>query len=202
MMKRETKRKAPRHLKTRKHKDRKKEAKKRGLLGYALCLMLLSVPAYADNPDKGSYIAATKAQEWKHDVPRGLLTATCEQESRWNPDAVSEKGALGLCQIMPRTLIDIIQRFQLEQGLDPDGVIGPKTWEAMRPGVPYRRQTMTERLLDPYQNIEFAAMLLDQIRRYLSEDPVIMMGIYYGGPGHHMVKYQREVMKRWENRED
>lgn len=153
--------------------------------------------AHADNPYKTDYIASAKAMEWKYDVPRGLLVATCEQESRWNPVAESAKGAVGLCQIMPGTLSDIIKQFQRDNGLDDDGVIGPLTWAALRPGVPFRWMSNRDRLLDPFQNAEFAALFLSQIQRLVSDDPVIMMGVYYGGTGHHMVRYQREVMGRW-----
>lgn len=151
----------------------------------------------ADNPYKQDYIASAKAMEWKHGVPRGLVVATCEQESRWNPFAESEKDAQGLCQIMPGTFIDIVKQFQRDNGLEVDGVIGPRTWAALRPGVPYRWMSNRDRLRDPFQSTEFAALYLSQIKRFVSDDPVIMMGVYYGGTGHHMVRYQREVMERW-----
>lgn len=153
--------------------------------------------ALADNPHKSEYIAAAKAQEWKHELPRGLVVATCEQESRWDPFAESDKGALGLCQIRPSTFTDIIRQFQRDNDLEVDGIVGPRTWAALRPGVPYRYQSIRQRLMDPFQSVEYAAIFLGQIQRLTSDDPVIMMGVYYGGAGHHMVKYQREVMKRW-----
>jgi soluble lytic murein transglycosylase-like protein len=156
--------------------------------------------AEADNPYKTDYIASAKAMEWKHDIQRGLLVAICEQESRWNPFAESSKGAVGLCQIMPTTFIDIIKQFQRDNELEVDGVIGPKTWGKMRPGVPFRWMSNRERLLDPFQSVEFAALYLKQIEQIAGGDPVLMMGIYYGGTGHHMVRYQREVKSRWESR--
>ncbi|WP_241484136.1 lytic transglycosylase domain-containing protein [Ruegeria sp. ANG-R] len=39
----------------------------------------------------------------RHGVPAPLFHALIHQESRWNADAVSPKGALGLAQLMPPT---------------------------------------------------------------------------------------------------
>ena len=154
-------------------------------------------PAYADIPRKNDYIQSAKAMEWKYYLPRGLLVAVCEQESRWNSLAISRKGALGLCQIMPETFTELIKIFQQENGLEPDGVIGPKTWDAWRPGVPYSRMHDRARLLDPFQNVEWAAYYLSWIEKNVSADPTIMMGTYYGGQRHQVVKYQLEVNERW-----
>jgi len=160
-------------------------------------LTIYSNVAKADNPYKQDYIYSAKAMEWKYSVPRGLAVAVCEQESRWNPSAISIKGALGVCQIMPSTFTALIRAFQEEHWLEVDGVIGPVTWDTQRPGVPYVKMTDRERLMDPFQNIEWAAYYLSWIEKNVSADPTIIMGTYYGGERHQVVRYQLEVQERW-----
>jgi soluble lytic murein transglycosylase-like protein len=38
-----------------------------------------------------------------YNVPQELISALIDVESAWNPRAVSDKGALGLMQLMPET---------------------------------------------------------------------------------------------------
>jgi Transglycosylase SLT domain len=52
----------------------------------------------------------------KTGVPAGLLTAVIQQESGFRPCSVSEKGAVGLMQLMPSTAED----FGVKDALDPD----------------------------------------------------------------------------------
>jgi len=46
-------------------------------------------------------VARTAAH--KHNVPEDLFLRLVQQESGWNPGAVSHKGAVGLAQLMPGT---------------------------------------------------------------------------------------------------
>ena len=154
--------------------------------------------AHADNERRADYIAAAKAQEWKYQLPLGLLGAVCEQESRWNPGATSSRGALGVCQIMPTTFTYLIKELQRTHGLEDDGIIGPKTWQEFRPGVPYVRMTDQERLYDPFQNIEWAAFYLKWIETHVDDDPTVMLGVYYAGQRNAIVRYQRETLERWQ----
>ncbi|MCL4105487.1 UNVERIFIED_CONTAM: hypothetical protein GTU68_055618 [Idotea baltica] len=48
----------------------------------------------------------------RHDIPPDLFLRLIQQESGWNKDAVSSKGALGLAQLMPGTASDL--------GVDPN----------------------------------------------------------------------------------
>ncbi|WP_435260031.1 lytic transglycosylase domain-containing protein [Thioclava sp. FR2] len=52
---------------------------------------------------KGEYLAHAKAVAQKHGIPEDLFLRLVQQESGWNPGAVSSKGATGLAQLMPAT---------------------------------------------------------------------------------------------------
>lgn len=52
---------------------------------------------------KGEYLAVAKAAALKHNVPEDLFLRLVQQESGWNPGAVSNAGATGLAQLMPET---------------------------------------------------------------------------------------------------
>ncbi len=59
-------------------------------------------PRYAGRY-KGEYLEAAKAVARAHGVPEDLFLRLVQQESGWNPGAVSNKGATGLAQLMPGT---------------------------------------------------------------------------------------------------
>ena len=52
-------------------------------------------------------------------VPVDLVDAIIDEESGWNPYAVSEKGAVGLMQLMPRTAerFGVRNRFRLDENI-------------------------------------------------------------------------------------
>ncbi|WP_170769537.1 lytic transglycosylase domain-containing protein [Ruegeria lacuscaerulensis] len=52
---------------------------------------------------KGQYLTIARQAARKHNVPEDLFLRLVQQESGWNPNAVSHKGALGLAQLMPAT---------------------------------------------------------------------------------------------------
>jgi len=60
------------------------------------------VPRYSGNY-KGEYLAHAKAAAARHGVPEDLFLRLVQQESGWNPGALSPKGATGLAQLMPGT---------------------------------------------------------------------------------------------------
>jgi soluble lytic murein transglycosylase-like protein len=60
------------------------------------------IPAYRGSY-KGEYLEVAKAAARKHGVPEDLFLRLVQQESGWNPVAVSVKGASGLAQLMPGT---------------------------------------------------------------------------------------------------
>ena len=61
-----------------------------------------AVPRYKGNY-KGAYLEVAKAAARKHGVPEDLFLRLVQQESGWNPYAVSHAGATGLAQLMPGT---------------------------------------------------------------------------------------------------
>jgi soluble lytic murein transglycosylase-like protein len=61
-----------------------------------------SVPAFRGSY-RGEYLEVAKAAARKHGVPEDLFLRLVQQESGWNPGAVSVKGATGLAQLMPGT---------------------------------------------------------------------------------------------------
>jgi soluble lytic murein transglycosylase-like protein len=60
------------------------------------------IPAYRGNY-RGEYLEVAKAAARRHGVPEDLFLRLVQQESGWNPVAVSTKGATGLAQLMPGT---------------------------------------------------------------------------------------------------
>lgn len=52
---------------------------------------------------RGEYLAEAKAAARRHSVPEEMFLKLVQQESGWNPAAVSPKGATGLAQLMPDT---------------------------------------------------------------------------------------------------
>jgi soluble lytic murein transglycosylase-like protein len=61
-----------------------------------------AVPAFRGSY-RGEYLEVAKAAARKHGVPEDLFLRLVQQESGWNPSAVSVKGATGLAQLMPGT---------------------------------------------------------------------------------------------------
>lgn len=52
---------------------------------------------------KGVYLSVAQDMARRHQIPPELFVRLVQQESGWNPGAVSPKGAMGLAQLMPET---------------------------------------------------------------------------------------------------
>jgi soluble lytic murein transglycosylase-like protein len=52
---------------------------------------------------RGEWLEAARGAARRHNVPEDLFLRLVQQESGWNPGAVSHKGATGLAQLMPAT---------------------------------------------------------------------------------------------------
>lgn len=68
---------------------------------------------------RGVYLAPAEQAARRHGIPAALFVRLVQQESGWNPTAVSHKGAIGLAQLMPHTarLLGVNPRDP-EQNLD------------------------------------------------------------------------------------
>lgn len=51
----------------------------------------------------GEFLEVARSAARNHNVPEDLFLRLVQQESAWNPKAVSHKGAIGLAQLMPTT---------------------------------------------------------------------------------------------------
>ena len=60
------------------------------------------VPGYSGRY-RGLYLEAARDAARRNGVPEDLFLRLVQQESGWNPGAVSPKGATGLAQLMPET---------------------------------------------------------------------------------------------------
>ncbi len=60
------------------------------------------VPSY-DGRYRGQYLDLARRAARQHNIPEDLFLRLVQQESGWNPGAVSHKGARGLAQLMPAT---------------------------------------------------------------------------------------------------
>ena len=60
-------------------------------------------PLSYDGKYRGKFLDMARKAARKHNVPEELFLRLVQQESNWNPNAKSHKGALGLAQLMPAT---------------------------------------------------------------------------------------------------
>ncbi|WP_085791363.1 lytic transglycosylase domain-containing protein [Roseivivax jejudonensis] len=52
---------------------------------------------------RGEFLTVARTAARRHGIPEDLFLRLVQQESGWNPNAKSHKGALGLAQLMPQT---------------------------------------------------------------------------------------------------
>lgn len=87
-----------------------------------------------------------------------LVTAVIKAESKFNPNALSRKGAIGLMQIIPKT------------GRWAAGEIGIKNFEA-------------EDLYSPEINIRIGCWYLNNLRKEFGNNLQLVLAAYNGGSG-------------------
>lgn len=111
-------------------------------------------------------------------VPAELVMAIIDEESGWNPYAISEKGAVGLMQLMPETAVrfGVRDRFRLD--------------ENVRGGVAYLA----------WLNREFRGDLrLVTAAYYVGEGPIRMRRLAYSSAD--VQGYVRRVAERYRARQ-
>ncbi len=82
--------------------------------------LLLVFPGFAlaqADPAAAEHFVRQYAAHYR--VPPELIAALIDVESRWDPQAVSDKGAMGLMQLMPATArrFGAFQPFDIEQNI-------------------------------------------------------------------------------------
>jgi soluble lytic murein transglycosylase len=93
-----------------------------------------------------------------YDLPPALLAAVIYAESRFDPDAVSEAGAVGLMQLLPETAKGIALRTGGERFVVSD-------------------------LRDPEINVRYGSWYLDHLRERYDGDWRLALAAYHAGQG-------------------
>jgi len=70
---------------------------------YLIVVLFLLSPLVRAQPDSAPAERFVRQYAAHYRVPPELVAALIDVESRWNPRAVSNKGAMGLMQLMPAT---------------------------------------------------------------------------------------------------
>ena len=146
-------------------------------------LMLLAGCAKARQPPAGSGSIRELSREWAryyaevYQVPIELVEAIIEEESEWNPYAVSKKGAAGLMQLMPKTAVrfGVRNRFRIEQNIQ--GGVAYLGWLSQQFSGDLRLVTAAY---------------------YVGESSIRLRGLAYANPGVH--DYVERVAQRYRAR--
>ena len=93
-----------------------------------------------------------------YDVDTFLIAAMILEESRYNAEAISWAGAIGLMQIMPATGRELAQQLKI-------------------------RRFRTAMLKEPDVNIRMGTKYIGYLNSLFGGDPMLVIGAYNGGPG-------------------
>lgn len=110
----------------------------------------------------------------RYGVRTELVEAIIDEESGWNPYAVSSKGAVGIMQLMPQTAV----RFGVHNRFRPD--------ENIRGGVAYLAW-LTEMFSGDLRLVTAAY--------YVGEQPIRARGLAYSAP--EVQSYVQRVARRY-----
>ena len=104
------------------------------------------------------YADAVKKYARMYNVDTFLVTAMILEESRYNAEAVSWAGAIGLMQIMPATGRELAQQLKI-------------------------RRFRTSMLKQPDINIRMGTKYIADLNSWFDNNPMLVIGAYNGGPG-------------------
>ena len=147
------------------------------------CILLILLQMATAQTATGTSNVRTLSTRWAdyyaavYRVPVDLVDAIIDEESDWNPYAVSKKGAVGLMQLMPRTAVrfGVRNRFRLDENI--------------RGGVAYLA----------WLNHEFEGDLrLVTAAYYVGEDPILRRRLEYSSPD--VQGYVSRVARRYRDR--
>ena len=147
----------------------------------AFGLVLLVVSARAQLSD--AYSPQDMSVRWAkyyaamYQVPIELVAAIIDEESGWNPQAVSKKGAAGIMQLMPATArrFGVRNRFVVEENI--------------RGGVVYLAW-LKQRFHGDLRLITAAY--------YVGEDAISLRGLQYSSPD--VQDYVKRIARRYQRR--
>ena len=82
-------------------------------------LFFATLPCARAQPDASQAERCVRLYAAHYRVPPELIAALIDVESRWDPQAVSDKGAMGLMQLMPATArrFGAFEPFDIEQNI-------------------------------------------------------------------------------------
>lgn len=88
------------------------------LFPYVAVVAIACAPGWCGDTRRLASICADFYAD-RYGVPRELVHAIIEVESAWQPHAISEKGAVGLMQLMPATAVTfgVRNRFRIEENI-------------------------------------------------------------------------------------
>ena len=147
----------------------------------ACLLVLLAGTARAEVPGKRQMrdLAARWAEYYAavYRVPVELVEAIIDEESGWNPYAVSSRGAAGLMQLMPGTAVrfGVHNRFRIDENVH--GGVAYLAWLKQRFN---------------------GDLCLMTAAYYVGEDPIIRRGLDYSSPD--VQGYVQRVSRRYRAR--
>ena len=134
---------------------------------YSICAIIIvslitHLLVYANNKTgvfhKNPYKEQIVMHSQKYSIDPLLVEAVMKRESNLNPNAVSNKGAVGLMQIMPKTAREIAGQLDI-----PDYT--------------------AEMLKNPELNIMFGSYYLSQLMSYYNKNLILVLAAYNAGIG-------------------
>jgi soluble lytic murein transglycosylase len=123
-----------------------------------VALLLLNIEQRVGLFDKNPYDNYINEYSSRFGVDLSLVKAIMKKESNLNSNAVSNKGAVGLMQIMPKTALEIATQLNI-------------------PDYSYAK------LQEPQINIMFGAYYINKLLKYYNNNLILALAAYNAGIG-------------------